>query len=261
MIDLHCHILPGIDDGPPQMQDSVALARAASEGGTRTIVATPHVSWDWPDNDSTRIGAGVRDVNRALREAGIALDVLTGAEVALSRAVDLSPAELRELRLGRGPWLLVECPFSPAPRLEHGLGTLRMQGHRVVLAHPERCPAFQEDPARLAELVGTGMLTAVTAGAFTGRFGKLVERFAFTMLRQGLVHAVASDGHDAVGRPPALGAELARAGLAEHAQRLAHDVPDAILRGGEIPLQPPPTRLGITARIARAGRRLTTAGR
>jgi protein-tyrosine phosphatase len=88
------------------------------------------------------IGACVRAVNGALRDARIAIDVLAGAEVALSRAVDLEPSELRVRRLGGGPWLLVECPLGPAPGLEQGLGALRMQGHRIVLAHPERCPAF-----------------------------------------------------------------------------------------------------------------------
>ena len=75
MIDLHCHILPGIDDGPRTMEDSVALASAAFADGTRTVVATPHVSRQWPENDAEGIGAGVRAVNGALRDAGIAIDV------------------------------------------------------------------------------------------------------------------------------------------------------------------------------------------
>lgn len=234
------------------MDASMALVRAALAGGTRTIVATPHVSWDWPDNDADRIAAGVHDVRCALRDAGITVDLLAGAEVALSRAVDLSAAELRALRLGGGPWLLVECPFGPAPGLEHGLGALRMQGHRILLAHPERCPAFQQDPQRLAELVTIGILTAVTAGSFAGRFGRTAERFATTMLRQGLVHAVTSDGHDAVGRPPTLMTDLSSAGLSDQAQRLARDVPRAILDGEQVPGPPaPPASPGIAQRIAR----------
>jgi protein-tyrosine phosphatase len=260
VIDLHCHILPGIDDGPRMMEDSVALASAAFAGGTRTIVATPHVSWQWPDNDAEGIGAAARAVNGALRDAGIAIDVLAGAEVALSRAVDLELAELRALRLGGGPWLLVECPLTPeAPGLEQGLGALRMQGHRIVLAHPERCPAFQREPERLAELVTLGMLTSVTASAFTGHFGGVVKRFAFELLRRGLVHSVASDAHDAVRRPPALATELAKAGLGDHAPRAAHEVPAAILRGSDIPA-PPPLPLSMPARLVRAARRFTTSG-
>jgi protein-tyrosine phosphatase len=259
VIDLHCHILPGIDDGPRTMEDSIALASAAFAGGTRTIVATPHVSGQWPDNDAEGIGAGVRAVNGALRDAGIAIDVLAGAEVALSRAVDLEPAELRALRLGGGPWLLVECPLGPAPGLEQGLGALRMQGHRIVLAHPERCPALQREPERLAELVRLGMVTSVTASAFTGHFGGVVKRFAFELLRRGLVHSVASDAHDAVRRPPALATELAKAGLDDHAPRAAHEAPAAILRGGDVPA-PPALPPSMPARLARAARRLTPTG-
>lgn len=259
MIDLHCHILPGIDDGPRVMEESLALARAAFADGTRTIVATPHVSSQWPDNDAEKIAAAVRAVNRALEDAGIAVTVLAGAEVALSRAADLDHSELRALRLGDGPWLLVECPLRPAAGLEQGLGVLRMQGHRILLAHPERCPVFQREPERLAELVTLGVLTSVTASAFTGHFGRTVKRFAFELLRRGLVHSVASDAHDAVRRPPALATELVKAGLGDHAARAAHEVPDAILRGGDLPA-PPSLSVGMQARLLRAVRRLTPTG-
>ena len=179
--------------------------------------------------------------------------------MSLSRTVDLELAELRALRLGGGPWLLVECPLSPAPGLEQGLGALRMQGHRIVLAHPERCPALQREPERLAELVRLGMVTSVTASAFTGHFGGVVKRFAFELLRRGLVHSVASDAHDAVRRPPALATELAKAGLDDHAPRAAHEAPAAILRGGDVPA-PPALPPSMPARLARAARRLTPTG-
>lgn len=106
MIDLHCHILPGIDDGPQTMEGSLALAAAAAAGATRTIVATPHVSWEWPQNDAARTAPGGRAVNAALREAEIAVDVLAGAEAALSRAADLDRAELEACACaaGRGFW-------------------------------------------------------------------------------------------------------------------------------------------------------------
>ncbi|MEJ7785094.1 MAG: CpsB/CapC family capsule biosynthesis tyrosine phosphatase [Solirubrobacteraceae bacterium] len=235
MIDLHCHILPGIDDGPETIEGSVALAAAAAEGGTRTIVATPHVSWEW-QNAAASIAVGVRAVNDALREAAIPVDVLAGAEVALSRAADLHPAELTALRLGGGPWLLVECPLTlAAPAFEQGLDALQRQGHRIVLAHPERCPALQRDPERLAALVRREMVTSLTASAFTGGFGRTVRRFAFELLRRGLVHEIASDAHDAVRRPPALVAALEAVGLGEYAAQLTQEAPDAILRGSTLP--------------------------
>lgn len=250
MIDLHCHILPGLDDGPATMDDSLALAAAAASGGTSTVVATPHISWDWPDNDAATIAAGVRALNEALYHAEIPLDVLAGGEIALSRAADLEFAELEALRLGGGPWLLVECPLTVvAPGFQQGVSRLQSQGHRVLLAHPERCPAIQRDPQLLAELVRGGARTSVTACAFTGSFGRTVRRFAFELLRQGLVHDVASDAHDAVRRPPALEALLEAAGLAEHATRLAREAPEAILRGTALPAASRGSRKGRRTRL------------
>ena len=123
MIDLHCHVLPGIDDGPRTMADSVALAAAAAAGATRTIVATPHVSSQWPDNRAATISALVDELNAHLRRAGVPVEVLAGAEVALSRAAELDAGELDALRLGGGPWLLVECPLNrprPVSSLDSG---------------------------------------------------------------------------------------------------------------------------------------------
>ncbi len=253
MIDLHCHVLPGLDDGPPTMKDSLALAAAAAAGGTRTIVATPHVSWDWPANDGETIRAAVGAVNAALRTAGIAVEVLAGGEVALSRAADLTPTQLEALRIGGGAWLLVECPLTQdAAGLERGVASLAGQGHRILLAHPERCPAFQRDPGRLAALVADGALTSITATAFGGRFGRTVRRFAFELLARGLVHSVASDAHDAVRRPPALAAALQAAGLGEQAEHLANSVPQAILRDEPIPEPAPrPGRFGRRGRLRR----------
>ena len=114
MIDLHCHVLPGIDDGPRTMQEAVDLARVAHANGIDTLVATPHVSPMHVHNDAARIAQGVADVRAALAQEGVPVDMTTGAEVALGRVVDLDEDEIAGLRLGGGPWLLLECPLSPA---------------------------------------------------------------------------------------------------------------------------------------------------
>lgn len=243
MIDLHCHILPGIDDGPGTIAESVALARAAAAAGTRTIVATPHVSWRYP-NDSDTIGSLTAQVNERLAREGIPLDVRTGAEIAMTRAPELDARELSELRLGAGPWLLLEPPFSPAiTGFAAVVGELRSKGHRIVLAHPERCPAFHHDPQALEALVERGVLTSVTAGSLIGRFGGEVRRFALSMFDRGWVHNVASDAHNAHGRPPGMASELADARLGDMADWLTRAVPEAILSGNEIPPRPPRTEL------------------
>lgn len=259
MIDLHCHVLPGVDDGPATLDDTLALCRAAVAAGTRTVVATPHVSWEWPGVTSHVVREGVERVRAALREAQIELEVLPGAEIAMPRAADLTDEELGALRLGGGPYLLIECPFSPAAGgIEALLSRLAERGHRIVLAHPERSPAFQTHPALLRSLVEeAGMLTSLTAAAFTGRFGGTVERFAWRLLEEGLVHDIASDGHGAaMGRPPSIGPELAEAGFGERADWHARAVPRAILDGSPLPpapiLPPSPPRKGLLARLRRA---------
>lgn len=242
VIDLHCHILPGIDDGPKTMQDTLELARAAVAAGTRTIVATPHVAPNYPDNDASLISERVLEVNTALWDEKLDLEVRPGAEVALETAAELDDEALAALRLGGGPWLLLECPLSPmAAGVELAVTHLRERGHdHIVLAHPERVPAFQRDPAMLARLIGDGALTSVTAGAFAGRFGRDVQRFAHQLLADGLVHDVASDAHSLERRPPQIAAPLREAGLGdEQIDWLARAVPLAILYGVALPAAPP----------------------
>jgi protein-tyrosine phosphatase len=258
VIDLHCHVLPGVDDGPETLDDTLDLCRAAVAAGTRTVVATPHVSWDWPGVTSHVVREGVERVKAALREHSIDLEVLPGAEVAMTRAGDLPDDELVALRLGGGPYLLVECPYSPASAgFESILAALAERGHRILLAHPERCPAFHRDPALLSSFVDAGMLTSLTAGAFAGRFGRDVERFARKLVADELVHDIASDGHGAgMGRPPSIGPELADAGFGERAQWHAEAVPRAILDGTPLPPAPPlpepPPRKRLLDRLRRA---------
>jgi protein-tyrosine phosphatase len=239
VIDLHCHVLAGIDDGPPTLEASVALARCAQARGIDTIVATPHVSWRY-DNDGETIARLVRETNAALAAAELTVNVVAGAEIAITRGVDLAASELAALMLGEGPWLLIECPFSSAVvGLDALAFELQDQGHGIVLAHPERCPAFQRDPQLLESLVRAGVLTSITAGSLVGRFGSSVRRFAAELMEAELVHNVASDAHDVDGRQPGIADELERAGFAALTTWLTEAVPSAILSGEEsIPPRP-----------------------
>jgi protein-tyrosine phosphatase len=256
VIDLHCHVLPGVDDGPATLEEALDLARGAAGAGIATIVATPHVDFAYPDNDGDRVHAAVAALQAELDAAGIAVRVLPGAELGITRAAALEDDELRRLALGEGPWLLLECPLSRA--LAAGFPTaargLARRGHRVLLAHPERSPVFQRDPDALEDLVAEGMLTQVTAGALTGRFGRTVRDFARRLVGAGLVHVVASDAHGR-DRPVSIAAELDAAGLAELAPWLADAVPAALLAGSEPPpppsLPPPPARRGLRRLLAR----------
>lgn len=239
MIDLHCHVLAGIDDGPPTLAGSVALASCAAERGVETIVATPHVSWRY-GNDAETIARLVRETNAALAAAELTVKVVAGAEIAITRGVDLAATELAALTLGDGPWLLIECPLSASVvGLDTLAGELQDQGHGIVLAHPERCPAFQRDPELLESLVRAGVLTSITAGSLVGRFGSSVRRFALELMEAELVHNVASDAHDVDRRQPGMADELEHAGLGALTRWLTETVPGAILAGEEsVPARP-----------------------
>ncbi len=244
VIDLHCHVLPGIDDGPTTIEGSLALARAAAAGGTQVLVATPHVNRQHR-NDARTIARLVGQLNERLLEEevvsadGTPLQVRAGAEVALTQLAEIDPAELDRLTLGGGGWLLVEPPFAPvAPHLDELMLGLARAGRHAVIAHPERCPAFQRNPEMVARLVGEGFLTSVTAGSLDGRFGTAARRFALNLAHDGLLHNVTSDAHDHVQRPPSIAPELQDAGLAALSEWLTDAVPCAILDGGEIPPRP-----------------------
>jgi protein-tyrosine phosphatase len=239
MIDLHCHALPGIDDGPETIEDSLALMRAARAAGIDTVVATPHVNSRTP-NDADTIAALTAQLNEHLVQEQVDVKVLSGAEIAITHLAELDPAELSRLSLGGGGWLLIEPPFTPVAAGLEGLvlGLLR-QGHNVVLAHPERCPALQRDHQVVRRLVDAGVLMSITAGSLVGRFGSDVRRYALELAREGLIHNVTSDAHDSSRRRPGLLDEIEQAGLAPLTEWLTEAVPAAILSGREIPAPPP----------------------
>lgn len=238
VIDLHCHVLPGIDDGPETIEGSIALARAAAAAGTRITVATPHVSWRYP-NESATIARLAGELNERLSTEGIALEIRPGAEIAMTRAGDIEEQELARLTIGGGPWVLLEPPFSPVVTgLEGVVGELTNAGHRVLLAHPERCPAFHREPRTLEALLRGGALSSITASSLTGHFGGQVRRFARRMMSEGMVHNVASDAHDSLKRPPGTSAQLERAGFGQLSEWLTQTVPEAILSGEAIPRRP-----------------------
>ncbi|HEX8075001.1 MAG TPA: CpsB/CapC family capsule biosynthesis tyrosine phosphatase [Thermoleophilaceae bacterium] len=245
MIDLHCHILPGLDDGPVNLDFSVAMAATAAEAGIDVVVATPHIRSDY-DVDPQLVEAGVRELNDAIASADIQLLVLAGGEVSLQKAMELDDEVLRTLCLGSGDYLLVESPYRSIDiDLEGIVSDLQQRGFRPLLAHPERCPIFQRDPGRLARLVNGGVRCSITASSLGGGFGTTVRRFAIDLLYDGLVHDVASDAHDHLHRPPDLlqGFESAEAdvpGIRGQATWFTVTAPVAIVSGRPLPSPPDP---------------------
>ena len=239
MIDLHSHILPGVDDGVRTVQEALALARAAVADGVRVLAATPHVREDYPTSADTmeRLVAEVRD---RLREESIPLDLRTGGEVALDRLELLGEDEIRRFGLGGNPsYLLVEFPYVGWPlAVEQQVAELKERGVTAVLAHPERNSDVQARPERLRGAVEAGALVQLTAASVDGRLGRPTRATAFALLEHGLAHMVASDAHApelrAVGLRPAT--EAVGSPLAEW---LTEGMPGAIVRGEPLPPAPP----------------------
>lgn len=244
MIDLHTHVLPGLDDGPRTLEGSLAMIEAAVAEGTRTMVATPHIN-RVVDIEPGEVHVAVGALNARLVREGVSLEVLAGGEISLDRLADLDDDELANLAPGAGRCLLVECPLAYVPvPLESVLFDLQTRRFRVLLAHPERSPIFQRDPERLGRLVEAGALCQVTAGSFTGQYGRTVRTLTLDLLREGLVHDVSSDAHDHQRRPPGLrswrvAAEEDVPGATGQADWLTVEAPRAILAGDELPPRPP----------------------
>ena len=255
MIDLHSHLLPGLDDGPPDLAGSLAMARAAVGAGTATMAATPHIDHT-QGVDPRAVRSAVEALSAELAAEGIALDVIAGGEVALTRLPELSDEDLAAVCLGGGRWILLECPLDPAGGpLEEAVFSLQVRGFDVLLAHPERSPAFLRQPERMRGLVDQGARTSITAGALGGRFGRGAQALAFRFLEEGLVHSVASDSHDARRRPPGLLEGLAAAeshlpGLEQLTTWLTREVPGAIATGATLPRMPEVAiRRGLLSRL------------
>ena len=239
VIDLHTHVLPGIDDGCRTLQDSVDLARAAAEDGVRTLAATPHVRFEYPTEPAT-MERLVGEVRAAVEAAGIPIEILPGGELALDWLDRLTPEELGRFGLGGNPdVVLLEFPSVGWPQgLDARVSRLQADGKTVVLAHPERNIEVQADPASLEELVAHGMLVQVTAASLDGRLSSASRKTARTLLDRGLAHLLASDAHTPDVRRAGMRAAAEALGDATLARWLTEDVPRALVDGAPLPDRP-----------------------
>ncbi len=242
LVDIHSHLLPGIDDGPDRLEGALEMARTAVAAGVATMAATPHLRSDFPDVRADEIDPRCEQLRSALAREGIPLRVVSGAEVSLVWALDATDEELKLASYGqRGHDLLIETPRDIS-MVENLLSAVRSRGYRITLAHPERSPEFYRQPERLERLCAEGVLLQINAGALLGRRGR-VGRLAGRLVREGLAHVLASDGHRATRwRPltdlPAAAGPLARLVGPERARWMSELAPAAILEGRELPVAP-----------------------
>jgi protein-tyrosine phosphatase len=233
LIDLHSHVLPGLDDGARTFDDALALCVAAAADGVEVLAATPHVREDYPTTPE--------QMEAALAEliaAGPPLRVIGGGELALDE-LDRPDEELARFGLGGTRWLLIETPYLGWPlNVGEILTRLRMRGFETVLAHPERNADVRHRPELLEPIVRSGTLVQLTAASVDGRLGKRVQRGAVDLLDRGLAHLMASDAH----APAIRAAGLAHAASSLRndalARWLTHDVPAALLAGADVPPRP-----------------------
>lgn len=249
MIDLHTHILPGVDDGIRTEDDAVEFARVAAADGVETLVATPHCKDGFFENGRSAVLAAVERLGARLREENVPLTLVPGAEVYIA------PDLVERVKDGRAPTLadngrtlLLELSLAQYPMdLANLVFGLRLAGLVVLFAHPERIRYFQEDVRRWEEMVRLGAYGQITTGSVLGTFGEEAQEFTRLLLRRGLAHVLATDSHNLRGRPPVM--SRARAAVAaivgeEEARRMTTDRPRALLEGREpdSPVVPEPPR-------------------
>lgn len=238
MIDIHCHLLPGIDDGPADLSHAMALARQAVQDGVTHSIVTPHIHFGRWENSKAGIRAAVMQFRQALADEKIPLTVGFAAEVRVCAELLTMVPEDQVPYLGN--WggqrvLLLEMPHSRVlPGMEQIVTWLIERGVRPMIAHPERNKDVMRKLSKLTPLIDLGCLFQITAGSLVGQFGGLAQERAVNLLEMGVVTALASDAHHADRRPVNLseGREAAAKIIgAQKASELVYDNPLRIVGG------------------------------
>jgi protein-tyrosine phosphatase len=204
MIDIHCHLLPDIDDGPDSWEESLELAKLLTNEGVEIVITTPH----WIQGSAWQPESGhvidlVDELNLKLREKDIPLSVLPGMEVGINEKLAELVSGGKILTLGGGNHILVETPYVSIPfGIKEIIFRLKVSGFEPIMAHPERCGEIQANPKILKDIVDSGASAQVTTSSFLGYFGKGARECAIRLAKEGLIHFVASDAHSPDKRPP-----------------------------------------------------------
>src|SRR5699024_3922822 len=201
VIDIHSHILPGVDDGAKTEEDSIAMAEEAVQQGIHTITATPHHLNGVFENIKPAIEKSVTILQELFVQENIPLTVLPGQEIRWNGIMieDIENGEL--LTLNHSKYIFVEFPTQDVPHYaEQMMYNLQMGGCKPIIVHPERNEELLDNPQKLYEFVQKGALTQLTAGSLLGKFGKTIRKFSQQMIEANLTHFIASDAHNTTSR-------------------------------------------------------------
>ena len=202
MIDLHCHILPGIDDGPKNLDESLEMARIYIEAGYFQVVATPHhvpgTTWM---SSREEIEHKIVELNQALNDEGLNLEILPGMEIAFDPTIIDLLGNGQLLTLGQSSYVLIEAPFQQFPLgWEQMIFAVLSKGYSILLAHPERCAQLAAGPNLVGRMVESGIYLQVNWDSFLGYNGRQALRMARYMADNGYIHCLATDSHNPIDR-------------------------------------------------------------
>jgi len=239
MIDIHSHVLYGLDDGARTLEESVAMLRMAAAAGTTDIVASPHANLEFPF-DPALVARRIAEVQAA---AGDAICIHYGCDFHLTMDnIQEALADPARYSIDHNGYLLVEFADFAIPKTTAEIfSRMLSSGLRPIITHPERNPLLQRRIPDLESWVAQGCLLQATAGSFDGRFGRSASTACGRLMERGLIHVIASDAHDCTHRPPVLQTAygtIVREYGAEAAQQVFKENPLAILAGAKLPAGP-----------------------
>ena len=234
-VDIHCHCLPGIDDGPATVEESISMCRMLCNDGVRIVVATPHqLGYFRKNTNTTTIRKLVEQINSLLQENHIDLTILPGADCRIDEQLPALLASDRILSIGDNhKYILIELPSQVALDILPMIEELGQKGIACIITHPERCDSICKNTAMLRKWLCAGVLLQITAASLAGDFGDNAHKMAWLFVNNGYVAAVASDAHNISTRPPRMRAAFELLGDrcgTKAAEQLCRDNPLRIIR-------------------------------
>ena len=250
MIDLHCHILPDVDDGPREWEESLQMCEMAFRDGIHTIVATPHIKPGVYEPAKKLILSRIKELNGRIRKTkwatnptgAVSLTILPGAEVHLHPDI-ISKIDDVTINPSSGPirYFFLELPdYFLFSRVKELIRELRSKNIVPILTHPERNLTIMRNKRLLFEFIKAGILSQVTAMSITGEFNREIQKITKKMITSDLVHIIASDAHSRDRRPPILSRAVKEAAKIigiDRAEKMVRDIPQAVIEGREVNLE------------------------